>query len=91
MTLAATLRPPTASATPAHMPDPVPTGRCRHCGSSRLTQLGLTLTDGTEVLFASCRDCERRAWTAAHGDLGVLDVLSRTVKPGAGHVPATRN
>ncbi|HEY5335421.1 MAG TPA: hypothetical protein VIJ71_05305 [Mycobacteriales bacterium] len=60
---------------------------CPTCGSGRVICLDLTLTDGTPVVFLSCRGCERRAYFGPDGDLDVVDVLTRTVKPGKGSVP----
>ncbi|HEX7354315.1 MAG TPA: hypothetical protein VF288_05725 [Mycobacteriales bacterium] len=68
--------------TTAVRPDACPT-----CGSGRVIQLDLTLTDGTPVVFVSCRGCERRAYFGPDGGLDVSDVLSRSVKPGKGSVP----
>lgn len=44
---------------------------CSHCGDVRLTEIGMTLTDGTTVEFISCRGCERRNWRRTGDDLGV--------------------
>ncbi|MGH3743945.1 MAG: hypothetical protein ACRDTP_03705 [Mycobacteriales bacterium] len=60
---------------------------CPTCGSGRVICLDLTLTDGTPVVFVSCRGCERRAYFGPDGGLDVVDVLSRSVKPGKGSVP----
>ena len=57
-----------------------PTGSCPSCGSSRLTSLAMTLTDGTPVRFASCHECEHRTWTHDGGELQFADVLSRATK-----------
>ncbi len=61
---------------------------CPSCGSPRVLRLDLQLTDGTPVVFTSCRGCERRWYVGPDGDLAVGDVLARTVKPGKGSVPA---
>ena len=53
---------------------------CGACRSSRTTVLGMTLTDGTEVTFVSCRECEHRAWVGPDGELAVDEVLQRTRK-----------
>lgn len=60
---------------------------CPSCGSGRVIRLDLSLTDGTPVVFTSCRGCERRFYAGPDGDLAVGDVLARTVKPGKGSVP----
>jgi hypothetical protein len=59
--------------------------RCDACGSDRVTELSMTLTDGTPVLFVSCRACEHRTWNAADGDsivstLPIAQVLDRARK-----------
>jgi hypothetical protein len=53
---------------------------CPECGSDRTTVLGMTLTDGSEVTFVSCRDCEAKRWIGADGELAVDDVLDRARK-----------
>ena len=57
-----------------------PSGCCPSCGSSRLTALAMTLTDGTPVRFASCHECEHRTWTTEAGQLRFADVLARATK-----------
>ena len=44
---------------------------CGSCGSIRVTQLSMSLTDGSPVVFISCHVCEERTW---HGDEGALTV-----------------
>jgi hypothetical protein len=61
---------------------------CPSCGSGRVIRLDLHLTDGTPVVFTSCRGCESRWYVGPDGDLAVGDVLARSVKPGKGSVPA---
>lgn len=57
---------------------------CDACGNERLTEIGMTLTDGTVALFSSCHRCERKSWRAT--DTGTLidvtfdAVLDRTRK-----------
>ena len=54
-------------------------GSCQACGSARVTQIAMTLTDGTPVDFRRCMACEHRSWTTTDGT--VLDretVLVRT-------------
>jgi hypothetical protein len=51
---------------------------CGSCGSSRITRISMTLTDGTPVDFTSCHDCEHKVWTGAQGDLALTGVLDRT-------------
>lgn len=61
---------------------------CPTCGSARISRLDLSLTDGTPVVFTTCRGCESRSYAGPDGHLAVRDVLARTVKPGKGSVPA---
>ena len=53
---------------------------CPSCGSTRLTMLAMTLTDGTPVDFASCHDCEHRSWSHSGGRLAFTDVIARATK-----------
>ena len=53
---------------------------CPSCGSSRVTALAMTLTDGTPVSFASCHDCEHRHWAHEGQRLEIRDVLARATK-----------
>jgi formate dehydrogenase maturation protein FdhE len=57
-----------------------PSGNCPSCGSSRLTSLAMTLTDGTPVRFASCHECEHRSWTHDGSELQFTDVIARATK-----------
>jgi hypothetical protein len=57
---------------------------CDVCGGERLTEIGMTLTDGTAALFSSCHRCERKCWRAEETG-GLIDVsfdavLTRTRK-----------
>jgi hypothetical protein len=55
---------------------------CEACGSERLTELAMTLTDGTPVTFTSCHSCEHRTWREASGHaLPVHRVLHKARKP----------
>jgi hypothetical protein len=51
--------------------------RCQVCQSPRVTRISMELTDGSEVDFTHCLECENRTWQ--HGDqvLSVDHVLSR--------------
>ena len=51
---------------------------CAACGSSRITRISMTLTDGSPVDFTSCHDCEHKLWTGPGGDLALTGVLDRT-------------
>jgi hypothetical protein len=56
---------------------------CVSCGSDRVTELAMTLTDGTPVDFVSCHACEHRTWRRADGEPVVLstdEVLDRARK-----------
>lgn len=53
---------------------------CTACGSVRITQLSMNLTDGTPVDFTSCHVCAHRSWTHEGVQLAVQDVLDRTRK-----------
>ncbi|WP_432486814.1 hypothetical protein [Kineococcus sp. SYSU DK018] len=53
---------------------------CGSCGSERVTQLSMSLTDGTPVRFVSCHVCEERSWLSSAGPLSVDSVLDRTRK-----------
>jgi hypothetical protein len=35
---------------------------CRACGSERVTNITMALTDGSPVEFTSCHRCEHRTW-----------------------------
>ena len=51
--------------------------RCQMCQSERVTRISMELTDGSEVDFTHCLECEHRTWQ--HGDevLSVDHVLTR--------------
>jgi hypothetical protein len=57
---------------------------CSACGSDRITELAMTLTDGTPVEFVSCHRCETKTWRDASGELAtelaVHSVLDKTRK-----------
>jgi hypothetical protein len=57
-----------------------PSGSCPECGSGRVTSLGMTLTDGTPVQFASCHECEHRHWSHEGQALPLTDVLTKATK-----------
>jgi hypothetical protein len=54
---------------------------CRSCGSTRLTELAMTLTDGTPVTFVSCHHCETRSWSHGGRRLSFTTILHKTRKP----------
>ena len=53
---------------------------CSACGSTRITSLSMSLTDGTPVDFTSCHVCAHRTWAHGEVELGVKDVLQRARK-----------
>jgi len=53
-------------------------GDCQACGSHHVTRLAMQLTDGTPVVFTSCRTCEARRWEHDGTTLSVEAVLDRT-------------
>ncbi len=50
---------------------------CRLCGSARVTRISMELTDGSQVDFTSCLDCEHRTWEQGDDLLSVDRVLSK--------------
>lgn len=57
---------------------------CEHCGSSSVTEISMTLTDGSPVSFASCHACEKKSWRQAGTALDMDTVLRKAQK----HKPA---
>ena len=60
-------------------------GRCSTCGSGSLTRLPMVLTDGTDVTFQSCLQCERREWLEPTTDgtwtsIPIESVLARSAR-----------
>ncbi len=53
---------------------------CAACASRRVTEITMTLTDGTLVDFVSCHACEHRSWSDSGTVLAIHDVLGRTRK-----------
>ena len=53
---------------------------CAHCGGNRVMSITMTLTDGSEVDFASCHTCERKTWTQAGTGLPLPEVLRKARK-----------
>ena len=57
------------------------TATCATCGGTSVTNVQMTLTDGSPVTFVSCHTCETRGWFAADGTaLGLADVLGSATK-----------
>lgn len=61
-------------------PDARSAARCPECGSARLTQITMTLTDGSPVDFASCHTCEHKSWLADGVALPLDTVLAKATK-----------
>jgi hypothetical protein len=55
---------------------------CASCGSPRVTELAMTLTDGSPVDFISCHACEHRTWSQQGAVLRFDTVLAKARKPG---------
>ena len=53
---------------------------CPACGSERVTELAMTLTDGSEVDFLSCHRCEHKRWTQGGQALPLDRVLGKARK-----------
>jgi hypothetical protein len=53
---------------------------CQLCGSERVTRISMELTDGSQVDFTHCLECENRTWEAAGELLSVDHVLTRAQK-----------
>jgi len=51
--------------------------RCQMCQSERVTRISMELTDGSEVDFTHCLECEHRSWQLGDEVLSVDHVLSR--------------
>jgi hypothetical protein len=57
-------------------------GLCAACGGDRLTEIAMTLTDGSPVRFRSCRKCEAKSWEQGGDDLSLTSVMDKARKPG---------
>jgi hypothetical protein len=55
-------------------------GRCGTCASSRVTEITMTLTDGSVVDFLSCHSCESKSWTQSGRALDIDAVLGKAKK-----------
>lgn len=53
---------------------------CPNCGGTRLTQIAMTLTDGSPVDFTSCHTCEQKFWLQEGEPLPIDVVLSKAQK-----------
>lgn len=54
---------------------------CAACGGHRVTELLMTLTDGSPVHFVSCHACEHKSWLQDGMTLGFDSVLAKARKP----------
>ncbi len=50
---------------------------CRMCASERVTRISMELTDGDQVDFTSCLECEHRTWEHGEDLLSVDRVLTK--------------
>ena len=56
-------------------------GRCAACASTRVTEISMTLTDGSPVRFTSCHTCEHKSWQQQSGSNLEFDtVLTKAQK-----------
>lgn len=53
---------------------------CPSCGSTKVTSLTMTLTDGSLVDFTSCHRCEHKSWRQDGRELDRETVLAKTKK-----------
>ncbi|MCW2607807.1 MAG: hypothetical protein JWO60_2500, partial [Frankiales bacterium] len=53
---------------------------CTRCAGHRVTEITMTLTDGSVVDFASCHTCEHKTWTQAGVELDRPTVLQKAQK-----------
>ncbi|MCU1673600.1 MAG: hypothetical protein JWN77_1713 [Frankiales bacterium] len=55
-------------------------GTCGTCVSTRITEITMTLTDGSIVDFVSCHSCETKSWKQGGVDLDITSVLGKAKK-----------
>ncbi len=55
-------------------------GRCPICSSPRVTEITMTLTDGSLVDFISCHACENKSWKQQGEALELDRVLAKAQK-----------
>ncbi len=55
-------------------------GTCTTCSSTRITEITMTLTDGSVVDFVSCHACETKSWKQDGTDLDITTVLGKAKK-----------
>ena len=54
--------------------------RCAACGSTRVTAIGMTLTDGSRVDFTSCHRCEHKSWVQSGETIELDSVITKATK-----------
>ena len=55
-------------------------GSCSTCASTRVTEITMTLTDGSLVDFVSCHACETKSWKQDGVQLDFSSVLGKAQK-----------
>lgn len=53
---------------------------CSVCSSPRLTQISMTMTDGSIVDFTSCHNCEAKSYRSAGQEVPLDRVLTMAAK-----------
>ena len=53
---------------------------CGTCAGNRVTEITMTLTDGSAVDFTSCHSCETKSWIQAGRELDITTVLGKAQK-----------
>ena len=53
---------------------------CGSCAGHRVTEITMTLTDGSVVDFVSCHTCENKTWTQGGRPLDIDAVLGKAQK-----------
>lgn len=53
---------------------------CGSCASTAVTNLTMTLSDGTPASFTSCRTCGQRRWSGSGQHLSIAEVLVRATR-----------
>jgi predicted metal-binding protein len=53
---------------------------CSTCSGKRVTEITMTLTDGSSVDFTSCHGCETKSWKQDGRELDISTVLGKAQK-----------
>lgn len=53
---------------------------CGSCASTAVTNLTMTLSDGTPASLTSCRTCGQRRWSGSGRHLSIAEVLARATR-----------